>query len=161
MIAYLSYQKDPSSLNKYHHRLNYFYLEMLCEHRLHTAVRPQVEASLKGFHTIVPEEVWQSISRLLSPDELVLLLSGTQTLQEHYPLGALVCQRFPSASPSRRLLRGYLYGFSITGGLLWTPSWGGEEPCRLCIIIDEAHRGLTDDRVYIKSVLKRFRSGQF
>ena len=36
------------------------------------------------FHTIVPEEVWQNIARLLSPDEIALLLYGTQ-MQPHCP----------------------------------------------------------------------------
>ena len=39
-----------------------------------------MEASLKGLQTIVPEKNWRSIARLLSPDELALLLTDTQML---------------------------------------------------------------------------------
>mmetsp|Transcript_20219 Transcript_20219/g.36026 ORF Transcript_20219/g.36026 Transcript_20219/m.36026 type:complete len:808 (-) Transcript_20219:171-2594(-) len=36
----------------------------------------------------------------------------------------------------------------------------GESPGRICVIIDEAHRGVPDEGVYIKNVLKRFGKDQ-
>lgn len=56
--------------NKHH------YVELICDHRLRGSVSQQVEAMQRGLRSVIPEEVWCQVQRVVTPEELELLICG-------------------------------------------------------------------------------------
>ena len=53
------------------------YVKLVCEYKMVTAISPQVESFLKGFHELIPAEL---IGDLFDDKELELLISGLPTI---------------------------------------------------------------------------------
>jgi len=58
----------------------HYYVELLCDSRMRGSVSRQVEAMLRGIQSIIPEDAWSQIQRLLSPTDLDLLVCGLQEI---------------------------------------------------------------------------------
>lgn len=56
------------------------YCELLCDHRLRGSVHAQLEALLRGFHAVCPEEVAHRMQRMVCSTELGLLICGLEDL---------------------------------------------------------------------------------
>lgn len=56
------------------------YLSLFCDHRLQGALRPQLDAVLRGFGAMVPEDARLRIQRMISPAEFGLLLCGLEEI---------------------------------------------------------------------------------
>jgi E3 ubiquitin-protein ligase HUWE1 len=56
------------------------YLKLLCDHRMRRSVSKQLEAMLRGFKAVVPEDLRQMIRRVVTPDEFSMLLCGVSQL---------------------------------------------------------------------------------
>lgn len=56
------------------------YVELLCDHRMRGVVYDQVEALIRGLRSLLPEEagVWTEFQRMVSPEELDLLICGLE-----------------------------------------------------------------------------------
>lgn len=54
------------------------YVELLCDHRMRGVVHEQVEALTRGLRSLIPDEVWSIFQRLVSPEELDLLICGLE-----------------------------------------------------------------------------------
>lgn len=54
------------------------YVDLLCDHRMRGVVSEQVDALIGGLRSIIPEEVCQQLQRLVTPDELGLLICGLE-----------------------------------------------------------------------------------
>jgi len=58
--------------NKHH------YIDLLCDNRMRRSVFAQVEALKRGFRSLIPDDTWYQMQRLVSPTELELLICGIQ-----------------------------------------------------------------------------------
>jgi len=54
------------------------YVELLCDWRMRGSVQKQVAAMVRGMRNIIPDEVWGMIQRLVSPEDLDLLVCGLE-----------------------------------------------------------------------------------
>jgi len=54
------------------------YVELLCDTRMRGAVSQQVGAMMQGIRSIVMEDAWNQIQRVVTPSELDLLVCGLQ-----------------------------------------------------------------------------------
>eukprot|EP00929_Paragymnodinium_shiwhaense_P107399 TRINITY_DN73498_c0_g1_i1.p1 TRINITY_DN73498_c0_g1~~TRINITY_DN73498_c0_g1_i1.p1 ORF type:complete len:1036 (+),score=214.31 TRINITY_DN73498_c0_g1_i1:200-3307(+) len=54
------------------------YVELLCDWRMRGSVQRQVSAIVQGMRKIIPDDVWGTIQRLVTPDDLDLLICGLE-----------------------------------------------------------------------------------
>jgi len=59
------------------------YIELLCDWRLRGSVAQQVDAMVRGMRKIIPDDVWGQIQRLVTPEELDLLICGLEEVDMH------------------------------------------------------------------------------
>lgn len=52
------------------------YVELICDHRLRGSVSRQVEAMQRGLRSVIPDDVWCQVRRIVGPEELDLLICG-------------------------------------------------------------------------------------
>lgn len=58
------------------------YVDLIAEHRLTTAIRPQINAFLEGFNELIPRD----LISIFNDKELELLISGLPDIDREFPL---------------------------------------------------------------------------
>lgn len=56
------------------------YVELLCDTRMRGAVSAQINAMVDGIQSIVPEDSWHQIQRVINPEEFDLLVCGLREI---------------------------------------------------------------------------------
>lgn len=57
------------------------YVDLVAEHRLTTAIRPQINAFMEGFNELIPRE----LISIFNDKELELLISGLPDIDREFP----------------------------------------------------------------------------
>lgn len=70
------------------------YVDLVAEHRLTTAIRPQINAFLEGFNELIPRD----LISIFHDKELELLISGLPDIDCKFYLLYLLCSNFVSIS---------------------------------------------------------------
>lgn len=68
----------------------YQYVDLVVEHQLTTAIRPQINAFLDGFHELIPRE----LISIFNDKELELLICGLPDIDCKYSVYSLFYKQF-------------------------------------------------------------------
>jgi E3 ubiquitin-protein ligase HUWE1 len=85
-----------------------YYVQLIAHHRMTSAIRPQIEAFLEGFHELVPPE----LISIFTPKELELLISGLPDIDLDDLYSNTEYQNFKPSDPEIQMFWAVLRSFT-------------------------------------------------